>query len=396
MKQTRIARRFQLSSLAALVLAVLVSLYPVLRLQLRAAALLLRIQNPQTQNALVKFSSYPIDELATTIDTPGGSVPAKLYVPRNVANPPAMLVLHGVHHLGIEEPRLVNFARALAAGGIEVLTPELQSLADYRVDPRDIPVIGAAAHELHERAGVKPGILGLSFSGGLALLNAAAPQYAGDVAFVIAIGAHDDLERVSRYLATGEIARPDGSIEKLAPHEYGTLVLVYAHIEDYFAPVDRDTAREAIRLQLWEDVNVARARAAQLSPAGLATMQLLLDHKDSELAPAILAHLPQHAAEMALVSPHGRLASLQVPVLLLHGAEDNVIPAAESLWLALDIPHPCLRKLLITPLITHVEVNAKPSWQEKGELFEFMVAMLKESDRWRAGGAGTQSDLKPK
>ena len=383
MVESRDARRFHLSSLVILVLALGVSLYPLVRLQLRAASLLLRIQDPQTRNVLVRISSYSVNELSTTIAGPGEPVRAKLYVPRDLANPPAMVVLHGVHHLGIEEPRLVNFSRALAATGIEVLTPELQSLADYRVDPADIPVIGAAARALHQRTGAKPGILGLSFSGGLALLAASTPSNANDIGFVVAIGAHDDLERVSRYLATGRIPQPDGSTQLLPAHEYGMLVLVYAHTEDFFVPADADTARNALRLQLWEDVDAARARAAGLSPAGRATMQLLLDHKDAELAPALLAHLPQHAAEMARVSPHGHLASLHVPVLLLHGSGDNVIPSAEALWLAQDIPPQYLRKVLITPLITHVEVGGKPSWREKAELVEFMAAMLKESDKLR-------------
>jgi len=378
MVENRNARRFRVSSLVILGLAVLVSMYPLARLQLRAASLLLRIQNPRAQDRLTQFATYPIDEFLTTIPTPSGTVRARLYVPHNLKNPSGMVVLHGVHHLGIEEPRMVNFARALATGGIEVLTPELQSLADYRVDPRDIPVIGAAAQALRQRTGSKPGVVGFSFSGGMALLAAATPPYSEDIGFVVAVGAHDDMERVSRYLATSQIPRPDGTFESLQAHEYGMLVLVYEHVEDFFAPADADIARDAIRLQLWQDGNAARDRAAQLSPAGRATMQLLLDHKDSEVAPVLLAHLPQHASEMARVSPHGHLASLHVPVLLSHGSGDSVIPAAETLWLTQEIPAPYLRKVLISPLITHVEVGKQPGWRDKAELIEFMAAMLGE------------------
>ena len=53
-----------------------------------------------------------------------------------------MVVLHGVHHLGIEEPRLMNFARALSTHGILIMTPEMADLADYHVEPTAIDVIG--------------------------------------------------------------------------------------------------------------------------------------------------------------------------------------------------------------------------------------------------------------
>jgi pimeloyl-ACP methyl ester carboxylesterase len=377
-------RKLYLFSLVALACGALAAMaYPTAHLHLRAASLLLRIEHAKSDTAIAGYDTHPIDETLITIQAPGGKAPARLYVPRGIANAPRMVVVHGVHHLGIEEPRLVNFSRALAAGGIEVLTPELRSLADYQVHERDIAVIGAAAQALHQRAGAKVGVLGLSFAGGLSLLAAADPQFADDIGFVVAIGAHDDLERVCRYLATGQTSGPDGAMQSLPAHEYGALVLVYSHIDDFFSPTDSAVAREALRLQLWEQVDAARARAEQLSPAGRATMQLLLQHKQDALAPELLRRLPLHTAEMARVSPHGHLAALRVPVLLLHGTGDSVIPATETLWLASQIPPQHLRSVLISPLITHVEVGGAPSWREKTALVEFIAAMLKETDRLR-------------
>ena len=73
-------------------------------------------------------------------------------------------MVHGVHHLGIhDEPRLVAFARALSASGIEVLTPELASLADYQVDAHSIDLIGYSARELSQSGNQKVGVLGISF-----------------------------------------------------------------------------------------------------------------------------------------------------------------------------------------------------------------------------------------
>ena len=355
-------------------------LYPLVRLRLRAASLLLRIQDAHATGSIAGFATHPIDETPATIDTANGPVPARRYTPRGVAHPPGMVVLHGVHHLGVEEPRLVNFSRALAASGIEVLTPELQSLADYRVDERDLAVIGAAAQTLRQRTGRRVGMLGLSFAGGLALVSAADPRYAGDIGFVFSIGGYDDLERVCRYLATGQVAWPDGGVQNLPSHEYGALVVVYSHPDTFFAPQDVPAATDALRLQLGEDLPAARAQLERLTPEGRARMQILLDHKPELLAAEILKALPRHTAEMERVSPHSHLAGLRVPVLLLHGSGDNVIPAAETQWLAQDVPQPWLRKALISPLLTHVEVDRHTSWRDKLAIVEFMAAMLREVD----------------
>ena len=43
----------------------------------------------------------------------------RLYIPQDVQNPGGVVLLHGVHHLGIEDPRLWKLARALASAGIQ-------------------------------------------------------------------------------------------------------------------------------------------------------------------------------------------------------------------------------------------------------------------------------------
>ncbi len=51
------------------------------------------------------------------------------------------------------------------------------------------------------------------------------------------------------------------------------------------------------------------------------------------------------------------LAKVHVPVMLLHGSADNVVPPTETLWLEHDLPPGVLRAALISPAIGHVEVG---------------------------------------
>ena len=150
-----------------------------------------------------------------------------MYSPRGVGFAPGIVVVHGMHELGINEPRLVSFARSLAASGFFVMTPEVRGMAEYRVEAESAVVIGTAAQFFARQLEVPiVGVLGISFSGGLALVAATDPQYSNSIAWIATVGAHYDLAHVLHFFATGEAERPDGTFEKLTPHEYGPLIVV--------------------------------------------------------------------------------------------------------------------------------------------------------------------------
>lgn len=365
--------------LAALALIILLLARPGIT-YLRAAGLLLRIENPQHPGLIGGIHTYPIEESSTEVHTPAGTIRARLYIPKRIANAPGMLIVHGVHHLGIDEPRLVAFARAISASGIRVLTPELVSLADYQVESGSIALIGYSARTFSESLQQKVGVLGISFGGGLSLLAASDPRFERYIHFVLSVGAHDDLERVSRFLITNQIARPDGTTLHMAAHVYGALILIYSHVEDFFPPTDAATAHESLRLLLWEKVDDSRKYAEALSPPSHQKMELLYNHHVESLAGEIDQSIVRHRAAMAPVSPHGRLQSLHVPVLLVHGAADNVIPPSELLWLQQDIPRPVLKSALISPAISHASMEGKPTLADNLRLVHFMAQMLELVD----------------
>src|SRR5690349_9245716 len=192
---------------------------------LRSLSLMLRFSNPQAHGVATHFASHPFTEEDGVAQTPHGPLRYRLYAPQDVKSPGGVVLLHGVHHLGIEDPRMWNLARALAGAGVLVMTPELQDLADYRVTARTIDVIGDSATVLRTRMSRKVGVVGLSFAGGLALLAADRQEYSHSIGFVVAIGAHDEMGRVARFFAANVITTPDGVETQLQAHEYGALVL---------------------------------------------------------------------------------------------------------------------------------------------------------------------------
>ncbi len=367
-------------ALLFLALALVVLLIRPAGAHLRAASLLIRFADAGATGALAELGKHPVEESPASVILPQGEARARVYTPVGVSDPPGVVLVHGVHRLGIDEPRLQRFARAVAATGVVVFTPEVQEIADYRIDARSIDTIGAASAALRARLGHgRVGVMGMSFAGGLSLLAAADPRFASDIGFVVAIGAHDDLARVLRFFATNSIAQPDGTTVTLEAHEYGALVMIYGNAERFFPAADVPAAREALRLRLWEQPDAALAKAKELSPEARVIVDALFERRLDVVRPALLAAIDQGGEAMRRVSPRGHLGAIRVPVFLLHGQGDTVIPAAETLWIADEIPAAELREVLVSPAVVHVEIHGEPSVRDRWALVHFMAGVLDEA-----------------
>jgi len=345
----------------------------------------MRIQNADDHGTLARLETYPVAETDTTYRTPAGPVPARMYTPVGIAHPSHLMIVNGVHHLGIHDPRIIAFARALSAGGVQVFSPEMPDLTDYRVTPATTELIGIAARQFSHDSLAPVGILGISFSGSLSLIAAADPLNNSSIAFVVSLGSHDDMKRVARFFITGETPRPDGTFGHVKPHEYGTLVLLYSHPEEFFPAKDTTRVRESLRHLLWEDVDGSKQIAQTLSPASRSIMDKLYAHDRESLKPELLNALDRHSADMQAVSADGKIASLHIPVLLLHGAADDVIPNTELLWLEREVPSQYLRGSLVTPLLSHLDVAGDPTAGDKFQLIQFMSTVLELADETRSG-----------
>jgi pimeloyl-ACP methyl ester carboxylesterase len=292
-----------------------------------------------------------------------------------------MVIFHGVHHLGIDEPRLMGFARAMASCGIRVLTPELPGIKDYHVSRDSVRTIGESAKWYAGQTGGPVGVMGLSFSGGLALVAAADPAYHAAFKFVFAVGSQDAMQRVAQYYLSGHDARPDGSTEVLAAHEYGPLVLEYEHLEDFVPAADLQPVRAVLRAHLYEDRKAEAAASLQLNEAQKLETLELMDATLPATRSKIAAMVAKHADEMPGLSPLGRLHTLGTPVYLLHGEADNIIPSAETLWMASELRPKDLRAVLVSPVLSHVNLDGPtPGAMDEWRLLHFFSAVLRAAE----------------
>jgi len=145
-------------------------------------------------------------------------------------------------------------------------------------------------------------------------------------------------------------------------------------LENFFLASDLEIAHEALRDWLWEQPKDAEKLLARLSPAGRATMEMLLTRQIYRLRAQLLEAIRLHETELAAISPQGKLGNLHVPVFILHGSTDDIIPSTESLWLQREIPARYLREVLITPAFSHVDPDKKATWREELRLVRFLGA----------------------
>jgi dipeptidyl aminopeptidase/acylaminoacyl peptidase len=95
------------------------------------------------------------------------------------------------------------------------------------------------------------------------------------------------------------------------------------------------------------------------------------------LGPILLPHVAELGGDPSL-SP-ARSPAPAAPVFLLHGTDDNVVPAIESTLLARDLRDRGVPvHVLLTPLITHAEVDRAFTTATVWRLIDFWTRLLDE------------------
>jgi dienelactone hydrolase len=341
---------------------------------------------------MADWERSPVVERDVRVRWRGGTLRGRSYSSGRTGEAPVLLV-PGVHASGIDEPRLVGFARDLAGVGRPVVTIELDDLKRYAITPRSTDMIEDAAIWLVQQHHLSPagriGMMGISFAGGLSIVAAGREPLRGPVDFVLSFGGHGDLPRTLRYLCTG--IQPDGASRP--PHDYGVAIILLG-VADEVVPADQVTPlREAIltfleasRLDLVDKAQSAATfeRARELAttldePAR--TLMTYVNARDvAHLGPILLPHVGTLGGHPAL-SPD-RSPPPAAPVYLLHGTDDNVIPAIESRLLAQDLrQRGTIVHQLATPLITHAEVDRSATASAAWNLVSFWGSVFRQGRR---------------
>ena len=329
------------------------------------------------------LGTLPDTERELSIPTLGGVLRARLYEPGG-ARRRTVLLVSGLHPAGIDEPRLVGLARQLAASHFAVVTPDIPDLSRFAITPAITDAIEESAGWLAADAALAPdgrvGLMGISFSGGLAIVAAGRPSLAGRIAFVLSFGGHDDLPRVLRFLCTGTEPAPRREIRLSAeaadaivrrPHDYGVAVILLDVADRVVPKAQVEPLRAAVRQFLWashlDRINkpeadrqfaALRDLAGHLPEPSATLLRYVNDRDVVHLGARLLPWMTLYGQAPALSPSRSPLPS--APVFLLHGTDDNVIPAVESEYLAERLRGHAPVRLLLSSLISHAEADQPP------------------------------------
>ena len=374
--------------------ALLIAVRAAVRPYVRATSLIVRSAGLERQHpTLAALQTDAVAERRDSVPSRFGPLRAKLYTPKTHTEG-ALLLAPGVNALGIDEPRLVSFARNLAASGFVVLTPELPDLSRYLVTARSTDMLEDAALWFSSRTeitrGYRIGMVGISFAGGLSVVAAGRPSLAGRLAFVFSFGGHANFQRVVRYLCAGT-APPAPGVDNPPrvppPHDYGVAIIAL-DLADQLVPADQaEPLKTGIlrflhashlalfdRTQAEREFAEARAMEATIAEPGRTFLHLVNTRHVATLGQKLLPYVANLGDDPAL-SPD-RSPAPDAPVFLLHGAEDNVVPALETLRLGRHLEGRTTVRVLLTPLISHAEVDKPASTNDVVNLVRFWAGMF--------------------
>ena len=149
-----------------------------------------------------------------------------------------------------------------------------------------------------------------------------------------------------------------------------------------FSPAaDLEPVREVLRAHLYEDPKGEAAAMRLLNDAQKREALDLMNASCRRLVRRLRQRLRGHAYEFPDLSPERGLGTLAVPVYLLHGEADNVIPAAETLWMASELPQQTLQAALVSPVLSHIDLDAKVGAMEQWRLVHFFALVMRAAEK---------------
>ncbi len=364
----------------------------------RAASLIVRAANMGGRvEAFARARAYAVTaQPKHMVPTRHGDVAAQFYVPDTITGR-TVLVMPGFNSYGIDEPRVAALAADLAASGMSVMALAVPDLRRFQLTPAATDVIEDAMAWLAEQSAGpgsdgRIGVVAVSFTGGLSVSAAGRERIRDKLAFVMSLGGHGDLRRVLRYLATGEGQAVEGVAPPHDPHDYGVAVILNGLADRGVVPADQVTAlRETITTFLTAsqltvsnqeaaDQMFAKARAMTdgLPEPSRTYMTYVNDRAVKKLGAVLLPHLNQLGSDDPALSPE-LAPPPAAPVYLLHGKDDNIIPATESVLLGnylrdngTDVT------VLLSGLISHAQANTDPTAADAWQLIRFWTDILEQ------------------
>ncbi len=300
---------------------------------------------------------------------------------------PCLVFVHGVSPLGIEDGRILRAVEAFHRGGFCIVAPEIGFMTDPTVRDNDearlVKLLQAIADgKIAQADPNRIGIVGISVGSGFALKAAARWLRAGkqDLAAILCIGAADDIKGPTKDWYALPNPDPEGgsSFEwernnaAAFARNYGARAGLVRRFGD---------TKDAEAIATWlkeEDVPTVETRPELETQAANAFADMLLAGPTEWTAAreGLLADAWDQLVQFSPAAWDSELDALRgVPIFLLHGEGDPLIPVSEVEPLRKRLEARTLVSVLRSHMVGHTTVN-KVGIGEKLDLIAFMDSFL--------------------
>ncbi len=315
---------------------------------------------------LSRKTAHPAAKSTCKLMTHLGAFVTDIYLPQGKWNQKTVLLVHGMCPLGKDDPRVVRYSANFSALGYKVVVPQYQNICEFRFLPDMAEEIVATIQAVRSNLELCPSamvsLMSASFSGGLCLIAAAKPEVAYSLSALLIVGSYGNIDTIFYRVVNDKITDDYARLiifKNLIRFSSGVNVV----LEQIFNQAILDLIPEGLK---------PSGRAKQCDENSAENKQFLRVQRDQQYRKELMNEI-QRSPEAALLikglSVVGQIRRIKAHVLLLHGDQDPVIPAAESkqIYYSLIRSH-CSVRLLVTPILTHSDARLS---------LQFGVAILK-------------------
>jgi pimeloyl-ACP methyl ester carboxylesterase len=225
---------------------------------------------------------------------------------------PAMLIVHGVNPTGKNSLDLVRISEALAQTGYSVFVPDFAEMKHLHLRAEEAGNIKT----VFQAIGRDAGIACFSYGCGPTLVAAADPDIRDRVRFAVAFGGYFDIREALEHVITG----PAQSI---------------GYLKWAYLAANSDLVRDAgDQRRLQKIAETQGGSPENLSADGDALLQIFYASSPEDFRSRLRAGPETLRRRLDGLSPSHYMKGLRAPLIVIHGINDPVIPAQQSVELA--------------------------------------------------------------
>jgi len=243
-----------------------------------------------------------------------GDIPVDVY---GDSSGSPLLIVHGINATGKNSLDLVRISDALAQAGYQVFVPDFAEMKKQHLQPEEAGRIKS----VFQSTGRDAAIACFSYGCGPALVAASDPEIRDRVRFILAFGGYYDIREALEHVITG----PESAIAFIK------WVYLTSNVDLLRNEADR-TGLRTIAENKGQSPDPAAVKA--LSHEAQALLAVFTAATPEEFRARLAAAPHELRRRLDALSPSEVIANIHSRLILVHGSDDPVIPARQSLELA--------------------------------------------------------------